>query len=75
MIQQLVPPWLARPASVLSTLTAVAGAGLIFWAAVTGGYWWAAWGVVSFAAAGLLWHLADYAASSLPAGPRESVGR
>lgn len=51
----------------LSTLAAVTGAGLIFWAAVTGGYWWAIWGAVSFAGAGLLWYLADYAGSAVPA--------
>ena len=63
MIHELIPEWLARPAAVTSTLTALAGAGMVFWSAVSGSYWWAIWGGVCFAAAGLLWYLADYAAS------------
>ncbi|HUU61476.1 MAG TPA: hypothetical protein VMX37_03730 [Acidimicrobiia bacterium] len=66
-MQQLIPEWLARPVAALSTLAALAGAGLIFWSAVTGGYWWAIWGVVSFVGAALLWHVADYAAAPSPA--------
>ena len=74
-MQNLIPQWLTRPATALSTMAALAGAGLILWAAVTGAYWWAVWGVVSFIGAGLLWYVADYAASpsSLevpPAGSR-----
>jgi hypothetical protein len=70
-----MPQWLARPASVLSTLTALVGAGLVFWAAVTGGYWWAIWGVVSFIGAGLLWYLADYAGLAVPAESPKPGGR
>lgn len=61
-MQDRLPSWLARPAGVLSTLVAALGSFFIFWAAATGGYWWAVWGVVCFVGAGLLWHLADYAA-------------
>lgn len=67
-MHNLIPQWLARPAAVLSTLAALTGAGLICWSAVTGGYWWAIWGVASFAVAGLLWHVADYAAATPPGG-------
>jgi hypothetical protein len=63
-MHNLIPHWLARPAAVLSTLAALTGAGFIFWSAVTGGSWWAIWGMVSFAVAGLLWHIADYAAAA-----------
>lgn len=66
-----LPGWLARPASMVSTLAALAGAVLIFWAAATGGYWWAIWGIVSFAAAGLLWYLADFAGAATPPESRE----
>jgi len=70
-----LPEWLARPAAVLSTLAGVAGAGFIFWSAVTGGYWWAIWGVVSFVGAALLWHLADYAAAPSPVHARPPAAR
>lgn len=63
-----IPPWATRPAAVLSTLAALAGSAFIFWAAVTGDYWWAVWGGVSFAGAALLWHLSDLAATTGPAG-------
>jgi len=62
-MQHLIPEWLARPAAVLSTVAALTGAVLVFWSAVTGGYWWAIWGVASFVGAALLWHVADYAAA------------
>ena len=70
MLQQFIPHWLARPASAASALAAAAGAGFVFWAAVTGAYWWAIWGVIAFVAAGLLWHLADYAGAARPSGNR-----
>jgi hypothetical protein len=73
-LQDLIPEWLARPAAVLSTLAALAGAGLIFWSAVSGSYWWAIWGAVSFAGAGLLWYVADYAATASPAASPPSAG-
>ena len=71
-MQHLIPQWLSRPAAVLSTLAALTGSGLIFWSAVTGGYWWAIWGASSFVGAALLWHVTDYAAapSLLPTPPR-----
>jgi hypothetical protein len=63
-----IPHALARPAAVLSTLAALAGAALVFWAAVTGDYWWAVWGGIAFAGAALLWYLGDLAAASGPGG-------
>ena len=74
-MQHLIPEWLARPAAVLSTLAALAGVGLIFWSAVTGGYWWAIWGVASFVGAALLWHVADYAAAPSPLPTPSHNGR
>jgi hypothetical protein len=65
-----IPPWAARPAAVLSILAALAGSVLVFVAAATGGYWWAIWGGVAFAAAALLWYAGDLAAA--PDGPGPS---
>jgi len=65
-MRQLIPDWLARPAAVLSGLAALAGAAMVFWAAVTGDYWWAVWAGLAFGGAGLLWHLADQAAIGSP---------
>jgi hypothetical protein len=65
-MQEHIPQWLDRPAAVLSILAALVGAALVFWSAVTGGYWWAIWGVVSFVGAAFLWHVADYAAAFSP---------
>jgi hypothetical protein len=74
LLQDLIPEWLARPASMLSTLAALAGAGLVFWSAVTGGYWWAIWGVISFVAGGCLWYLADYAGTASTGKRSEEAG-
>lgn len=70
-ILDLIPGWLARPAGWVSTLVALGGSLLIFWSAVTGGYWWAVWGVICFVVAAVLWHLGDYASG---AGRPESPG-
>jgi hypothetical protein len=61
-----IPHALARPAAVISTLAALAGAALVFWAAVTGDYWWAIWGGIAFAAAALVWYVGDLAAAGPP---------
>lgn len=61
-----IPPWLARPAAVLSTLAALAGSALVFLAAATGNYWWAVWGGGTFLGAAVLWYLGDLAAASGP---------
>lgn len=73
-LENLIPGWVARPATVLSTLAALTGAGFIFWAAATGSYWWAIWGAISFVGAGLCWYLSDFAAATSPAEPRFSPG-
>lgn len=72
---EYIPEWLARPMALLSTAGALTGAGFIFWSAATGSYWWAIWGAVAFAAAGLLWYLSDYAATTAPAGRRPLADR
>ena len=69
-MQNLIPKWPARPASILSILAALTGSGLIFWSAASGDYWWAIWGGVAFACAALLWYLADYAAAAPPGRTR-----
>ncbi len=58
-----IPAWLAVPFSILSTLAALAGSGCLFAAAVFGDFRWAYVGLGSFAAAALLWQIADRAAS------------
>ncbi|MFH1331525.1 MAG: hypothetical protein ABIJ48_12885 [Actinomycetota bacterium] len=63
-----IPRQVARPAAVLSTLAALAGSAVIFWAAATGDYWWAVWGGAFFAAAAVLWYLGDVAATTGPEG-------
>ena len=62
-----IPQWAARPATVLAAVVALAGAGLVFWAATTGNYWWAIWGGVCFAGAAALWYVGDLAGA--PASP------
>lgn len=57
----LIPEALAAPAAALSTPAALGGAFLFFWAALTGGYWWAVWGGIAFTAAALLWLVGDRA--------------
>ncbi|MBN2113495.1 MAG: hypothetical protein JW785_05135 [Acidimicrobiia bacterium] len=58
-----IPPWLARPAAVLSALAALAGSAFILWAAATGDYWWTIWAGAAFAGAALLWYLGDVGAT------------
>ena len=69
-MQKRIPQWLDRPAAVLSTLSALAGAALVFWSAVSGDYWWAVWAAVVFTGAGILWHVADFSAAASPGGTR-----
>ena len=54
-----IPPWLAWPILAISTLTATAGALLMFYAAVNGEYAPAALAVGVFVGAAILWYLAD----------------
>jgi hypothetical protein len=63
-----IPEWMARPAVVLAALAALAGTAAMFWAAVTGDYWWAVWGGVAFVCAAALWYLGDLAAAPLRPG-------
>jgi protein-S-isoprenylcysteine O-methyltransferase Ste14 len=61
-----VPHSLAWPLSVLSTITAFAGAALFFHAAAFGRPSSAIWGGVLLVAAGVLWYIADFAAANRP---------
>ena len=63
---EYVPDWLAWPMSALSTLSALAGAGLFFTSAAFADYTLAIWGGIAFVAAGLLWYVGDMAASNRP---------
>jgi multisubunit Na+/H+ antiporter MnhE subunit len=68
MIARYIPHWLAWPVSLLSTVVALTGCGLIFWAAADGEYTPAVWAAGAFVGAGVLWYLADMAASNRPLG-------
>jgi hypothetical protein len=65
-IADYIPYWLAWPFGMLSTLAALGGVGLIFWSAAFGEYVPAIYGAVVFAAAAILWHIADMAAHNRP---------
>jgi hypothetical protein len=65
-LTEMVPHALAWPLSVLSTLTAFAGAALFFHAAAFGQPSSAILGGVLLVGAGVLWYLADYAAANRP---------
>lgn len=65
-LASLVPHWLAWPLSALSTIGALGGAALVFFAAVYGEYVTAAWGGVAFVVSAGLWYLADFAAGNRP---------
>lgn len=67
-IIDILPHWLAWPVGLLSTGAALAGCGLLFYGAGFGDgglapYLWAAG---AFAAAGVLWWVADLASSNRP---------
>lgn len=62
-IAALLPHSLAWPMSALSTVTGVAGSGLILWAAATGSIAAAIWSGVCFVLAAVAWHLAEFAAA------------
>lgn len=64
LITDYVPHWLSWPASTLSTLAAVAGAGLVLHSAAFGEVGSAIWSGISFAVAAVLWYVADVAASN-----------
>lgn len=57
-----LPPQAAVPASVLATLCAVAGCGLILTGVIHGAWGPVVWALPLFALAGVLWHAADHAA-------------
>jgi len=61
---EYVPSWIAWPMSVLSTLSALGGAALIFYAAVYGETTHAIWAGVVFGASAVLWYVSDFAASN-----------
>ncbi len=60
-LTELVPSWLAWPASALSTLGALTGSGLMLHAAAFGSVWSAVWAAAAFGGAGILWFVADAA--------------
>lgn len=62
----LIPPWLGWPLSALSTLSAFAGAGLIFAAAAFGSITAGIWSGAAFLTSAVLWHLADFAEGNRP---------
>jgi len=66
MMSEYIPHWLAWPVSLLSTLAALTGCGLIFWAAAYGEYPPAIWAAAAFAGAAVFWYLADMAATNRP---------
>lgn len=55
-----LPGWVPATAAVLATLLAAGGTGLLTLAAVYGDPVPAWWGGAGFAAAGVLWHVADH---------------
>lgn len=65
-LTEKVPPGLAWPLSALSTIAAFAGSALFFHAAAFGRPASAIWGGALLVAAGLLWYVADIAASNRP---------
>ena len=65
-LTEKVPHALAWPLSALSTITAFAGAALFFHAAAFGQPSSAIWGGALLVGAGVLWYLADFAASNRP---------
>ena len=67
-IARHLPPWLAWPLNLASTLAAVAGAALAFYGAAFGDAATAPflWAGAAFAAAAALWLAADLAASNGP---------
>lgn len=65
-IAGLVPHWLGWPMSALSTLTALAGAGLLFAAAAFASIAAAIWGGIAFLIAAITWHVADIAEANRP---------
>jgi len=68
-IIQFLPHWLAWPVNLLSIGAALTGAGLIFYGAGFGDGSLApfVWGGIAFAAAAVLWWIADLASSHPPA--------
>jgi hypothetical protein len=67
-IARYIPHWLAWPVNLLSTLTALGGAALIFYGAAfaDGDLKPFIWGGIVFVIAAVLWHIADMAAANRP---------
>lgn len=67
-IARFIPHWLAWPVNLLSTLTAFAGAGFVFYATAfgNGGYDPIVWAALAFVIAAVLWHIADMASGNRP---------
>lgn len=59
-----LPAWIAWPASLLSTLGALAGSALMLHAAAFGSVASAAWAGLAFSCAAALWFLADLATTN-----------
>jgi hypothetical protein len=66
---QYLPHWLVWPVNLLSIVSALTGAGLVFYGAGFGDGSLAAfvWGGIAFVIAALLWWVADLASSHPPA--------
>ena len=54
-----LPDWLERPLSIVTALSALAGAACLFAAAMYGSYTWLVVGIGAFALSGLLWQITD----------------
>ena len=65
-LTRFVPWWIAWPVSLASTVAAIGAAALMFHAAAFAEYNSAIWSAVVFATSGLLWYIADMAASNRP---------
>ncbi|MDX1689784.1 MAG: hypothetical protein R3290_02050 [Acidimicrobiia bacterium] len=60
----MMPGWLAWPASAASTVTAVVAAVFVFFAAMNGEWTPVYWAGIFFVIAAVLWHVADMASAN-----------
>ena len=63
-LAEMIPGWLAWPASAVSTLAAAGAAALMFLAAMNGDWTPVYWAGALFVVASVLWHLADMAGAN-----------
>ena len=63
-VTDMVPGWLAWPASALSTMSAGGAAVFMFFAAMDGEWSPVYWAGFFFVVAAVLWHVADIAAAN-----------